>query len=171
VARSETGHSAGDDSTLAIWSGRGVYGLNAATGAMRWRCRVPWSPGSGFSHGPSVELMSSDDPSGAPRVLCHWRTYFSDNWHTLTRQAQPTTPDGRVVPLSASPRRYTPLPDEAVPRIKLPWVTSRREPLHRFVETIAVPSGLVTLFVLVIPIWLIRAILRRQSTTLALLIL
>jgi hypothetical protein len=58
-------------------------------------------------------------------------------------------------------RRYEPLPDEAPPHIKLPWVVSSNDPLRDFIEAIAIPSGLIALVVLVIPVWLVRETLTR----------
>jgi outer membrane protein assembly factor BamB/predicted Ser/Thr protein kinase len=153
----------GRPATLVIWAGQAVYGLNAADAAQRWRCDVPWSPGAGFSSPPEVQLLASDDPSGAPRVLCRWRSYSDDRWRTTVRQAWATTPEGRFVLPAPAPRTYAPLAEAPVPGRKLPWVSGPSSSWKAWLTSILVPTGLLAALVAVVPAWLAYLTLRRRS--------
>src|SRR5206468_9817548 len=89
--------------TVVAWVGRTVYGLAGPTGLPRWRCEVQHSPVLGSSPAPTLSLLRTDDPSGLPRVLCHWPHYSSDSWSTVCRQAWPTKSTGEYEPPTPTP--------------------------------------------------------------------
>jgi hypothetical protein len=97
----------GRHAIVAVWSGGTVYGLDGATGQLRWRCDGP---------GQAAALLPEGDGSELPRILFHVATPES----TICRQAVPAGPDGKyLVPattpidLSAGQERWAVVP--------LPW--------------------------------------------------
>lgn len=156
----EGGSTEDGPAEVVVWVGRRVYGLDGSAGQPNWRCDVRWSPGSGFSDPPTVELLATGDAANLPGVLCHWRQYQRDHWCTIVAQAWPTDAAGRYAPPAPRPRAYAPVPEERDSGTPLPWVSYSPRPAERLLHSAAIPAGLPALFALVLPVllawWTIR---------------
>ena len=72
---------------VAVWSGDAVYGLEAATGRLRWRCEGPGPPARQLA----VHVLGFPRADGLPLIAFH-EMYDPDNYanvSTVCRQALP----------------------------------------------------------------------------------
>jgi outer membrane protein assembly factor BamB len=72
---------------VAVWSGGAVYGLEAATGRLRWRCEGPGPPARQLA----VHILGFPRADGLPLIAFH-EMYDPDNYanvSTVCRQALP----------------------------------------------------------------------------------
>jgi len=76
--------------TVAVWSGTGVYGLDAQTGHPRWRCPGPGAPARQLR----TNVLGAADPRGLPLVMFE-EMYDPANYANTSlvcRQAVPANP-------------------------------------------------------------------------------
>jgi outer membrane protein assembly factor BamB len=79
--------SLGEPSTIAVWSGDTVYGLEPATGRLRWRCEGPGPPARQLE----AHVLGCPGADGLPLIAFH-EIYDPDNYanvSTVCRQALP----------------------------------------------------------------------------------
>jgi hypothetical protein len=148
----------GQPATVVVASGGSVYGLDGATGELRWRCDGVKTP---------AEILPTNDPQAPPRVMFEgpsnspistmiWRQALAVDpaGHYRLPEPQRRTDDGAA---AADPRLARPLP----------WQVLATLPDNSIVEGV---RGLALLFaVLILPFWLFRRALQRRSWGLALL--
>ncbi len=79
--------SLGEPSTIAVWSGDAVYGLEPATGRLRWRCEGPGPPARQLE----ANVLGCPGADGLPLIAFH-EIYDPNNYAnvaTVCRQALP----------------------------------------------------------------------------------
>ncbi len=138
--------------TIAIWSGKSIYGLSCETGRPRWRGEMP-SGGPNYSNGETERVVMRDSNGlGLPRLL----------WGDGLRLTWPTDDAGRYAPPRGEPMTYAPVP-EPVSLRALPWAEAPE------IQAIPVILKMVpwALLWMVVPALLIRWAFRRNSWRLA----
>jgi hypothetical protein len=137
-------------STIAIWSGKSVYGLSCATGRSRWRGEMPGGITNWASGQADRVVMRDSNGLGLPRLL-------SGDGCRLT---WPTDDAGRYLPPRARPANDAPVPDPIALR-PLPW-TEMPEAIPVILKM--VPWSILWL---VVPVLLMRRAFRQNSWRLA----
>jgi hypothetical protein len=135
--------------TIAIWSGKSIYGLSCATGRPRWRGEMPGGPINWPGGQIERVVMHDSDGLGLPRLL-------SGDGCRLT---WPTDDEGRYLPPRAEPARYEVVPDPVALR-PLPWTQMSEIPVILWM----VPWSILWL---VVPVMLMRRAFKRNSWRLA----
>jgi serine/threonine protein kinase len=136
--------------TIAIWSGKSIYGLSCATGRPRWRGEMPDGI-TNWANGQAERVVMHDaNGLGLPRLLS------ADG----CRLTWPTDDDGRYRPPRPEPSRYEPVPDPVALR-PLPW-TEMPEAIPIIFKMI--PWSILWL---VVPVTLMRQAFRQNSWRLA----
>src|SRR5262249_8606475 len=110
-----------------------VTGLDAATGAVRWRCEGP---------GRVAALVPGVNPSGLSDIWFH--TLKPE--HTVCRQALPVGPDGRYGSPLLSSVEYGPPPEDPWAVVPLPWAEPAQRRWPQALLSAAVAAGLVLCF-------------------------
>ncbi|MBI1311275.1 protein kinase [bacterium] len=147
---------------LMLWSGTTVYGLDPKTGESIWRCDDGARPSYGSSDPVELEVLS-EAADGIPQQIVFDSRRNSSNWLTVSRAVQRLDKDGRLQIAAPAPRTYEPLGEEPVPLQPLPWMSSHEPGLYRHIEGLAIPSGLVSFALFLVPWWLTRRCLKPES--------
>jgi serine/threonine protein kinase len=82
----------GGDAMLMLWAGQDLFGLDAATGKVRWRGWLETEPRWGGSDGDEVSLLQGGGSAWAPRIQLTSRRAGSGS---VLRDMWPTTDTGR----------------------------------------------------------------------------
>jgi len=161
----------GQTATVVTWEKDSVFGLDGATGKPIWR-----GPATGLK-----ALITTTNPEELPRLVFKSGSDKSDPGGsfydaTVCRLALPTSPAGEYLPLAVSPRTFDPPPKDPRLARRLPWL---RRGVRFFVEefeieeieidkwtAVGVPS---TFIVVVVPVLLVYATVRRRSWKLGIL--
>ena len=138
-------------STIAVWSGKSVYGISKReTAKQEWRGEMP-TPPPVQQIGPAERVLLQDrNGAGLPRLLS------SDG----CRLTWPVDADGRYQPPSGKPRDYDVVPDP---------VSLRRFPGHSRPMTLPILLQIIvwTLLWIIVPFALLRLAMKRRSWRLA----
>ncbi|HEV3418323.1 MAG TPA: hypothetical protein VG056_15975, partial [Pirellulales bacterium] len=132
--------------TIAVWTGKSVYGISGQTGRPRWRGEMPnaVTPTNGP---PERVLLPDENGLGLPRLLAATGCHLT--W--------PTEESRRYAPPTPAPRTYETVGDPIRTR-RLPWVP----PSDSDVWTL-VSIAFWSVLWLVVPWLLLRASIRRNS--------
>lgn len=142
---------------VVVWSGQTVYGLDAETGQPRWICEGPYASPGQNSSGQSVWLLDRHQRDAPPRVLFGSQRY-QQSFATVVQQAIAVDAQGRLILPAPRERKYADLGNEPLQRRPLPWMNARQPSLLQHLECLLIPSGLVTVLVILIPWWLSRLV-------------
>ena len=115
---------------VAVRNGHAVFGVDGATGTLRWRCEGPGAP---------VAVDPATDPAELPCVWFHGTAQDV----SVLRQALAVTPDGQSVPLALPLETYAPTTDDDWLALPLPWEQSARAQVAYAIVPALVVAGLV----------------------------
>jgi hypothetical protein len=115
---------------VAVRNGHAVFGVDGATGTLRWRCEGPGTP------------VAVDPPADSAGLPCVWFHETAQDVSVL-RQAPAVTPDGQYVPLALPPETCAPTTDDDWLALPLPWEQSARAQVAHAIVPALVVAGLV----------------------------
>jgi serine/threonine protein kinase len=136
--------------TIALWSGKSIYGISSESGQTRWRGEMPTPPPIQQIGTPERVLLEDRNGAGLPRLLT------SDG----CRLTWPVDADGRYKPPSGNPKDYDAVPDPISLR-PLPWTFATGD-VPKLLQIIVW-----TLLWFVVPFALLRWAMKRRSWRLA----